>query len=199
VLTAPPTFLDPVPGGFNYDPCATVGLAASSGQSVAYPFYYAPSSNQGDCWTTAAHEVNDASLLFFDQPRNPGLIANGYLGFDTTLVGVLPGGIPDLLSSLGDWFTWESNYTGSVGGVTFIALTASVPTDANDGSGGVTILSVAGQPVPEPSTGLLLITPLLFIFARVSLRRVSFDSFVARPASCPYPSNALLQAYVGRP
>jgi len=168
-LSAPPAFLDPPNGGYDYNPCTLqVGDPGISG--LAYPFYYAVGGDPTVCGTTAYEEVNGTTLYFSDQPKDSEISAGQLMEFQTTLVGALVGGVPDLLTDDGDWFTWESNYNGNGGGVV-----AGSEADADpEGTGGITILSVAGMPVadvPEPGALYLMLLSLFTLCATKSARR----------------------------
>jgi hypothetical protein len=83
-----------------------------------------------------------------------------YLEFVTDLAGINPDGTPS--SPLAS-FDWTDAFNGTVGG---IATTASnLPADPDSGSGGITIVSIDGVPVPEPSSLLLLAQPALILIA----------------------------------
>ena len=150
-LTAPPPFFDPPKGGYTY-PSSTVGASVD----LSYPFYYDALTNNGA--ELAAHETGGTALTFDDTPKNPclpgGVGCNGgqharsgsYDAFTTHLMGILPGfsgGDCVALGTcvdLGIGFTWKSTYNWNTGGV---SQTKSSPlSDASDGTGGVTLISV---------------------------------------------------------
>jgi hypothetical protein len=147
VLTAPPAFSDPPPGGYIYT------TNSSSIFYEAYPFYYnqtavptgcAFSQINGQCNTLITTDEGN-TLIFFDAPRNPLLPAGDYMGFTTNLVGVLPDNT--LGPVLATW-SWISTYNGDTGGVT---ETASTAPPNGSGTGGVTITSINGVPQTPPS------------------------------------------------
>jgi hypothetical protein len=131
VLTAPPSFFDPPPGGYTYFTSPKYLVFAG-----AWPFYYNPAAVPSPPITIGG------TLNFFDQPKDPLLPAGDHLAFRTRLVGLTPlnafGG--DILYE----FTWQSTYSGATGGV---SETASISPDDGSGTGGVTLTSINGVPI----------------------------------------------------
>jgi len=140
VLTAPPAFPDPPDGGYTnqptgYDP---------------YPFAYYQSDPipkfNGD---GTVHIEDPYAVNFRDTPEFPLLPPGKVMQFTTSLVGVLDDNTPGPV--LYSW-TWESNFTGASGGVSY--LDNLLPPDPGSGTGGVTITSINGvllPPVVPPS------------------------------------------------
>jgi hypothetical protein len=140
-LVAPPSFLDPPPSGYTYQPQP----------DNSYPFYYDPS---GDLLVNET----DTTLQFFDDPADPCLFGGsgslcsgktappgGVFAFTTHLVGVNPDGSA---TDLGIGFDWYTTFNGTSGG---IATTKNAnPPDKGSGSGGVTIVDV--QKIYSPTT-----------------------------------------------
>jgi autotransporter-associated beta strand protein len=129
-LTAPPSFLDPPPGGYTY--CVTTGWTACQ---TSYPFY--PT-------TKTSTTVN-----LFDSPRDPTLKSGQYLIFSDRLIGILPTFVAgtDCLAAgtcvdLGVGFDWTSNYNGSYGGIAVTASNQPIDPATADGLGGINIISV---------------------------------------------------------
>jgi hypothetical protein len=149
-------FLDPPAGGYSYNPCG-VSAPFSTGAQTANPFYYSPTAYPNDCFTVARH-VSGNTLNFGDEPMDHQLtatqIANGNIPMLTTdLVGYTnpsPGVyVPG--PSLFEW-TWNTTYNGSIGSASRSANLPGQPLDPCDTcSGHVTITSINGVPVPEPS------------------------------------------------
>jgi autotransporter-associated beta strand protein len=122
-LTAPPPFLDPVPGGYIYCP----GLNS-------YPFYFDPTNSYSVNWFNLQAHTSTHELKFEDRPANPMLPAGGDMRFTTSLVGILPGNIPG--ESFYDW-SWKSTFNGTSGGVA--RTINNLPVDPGSGTGGVAI------------------------------------------------------------
>ena len=127
-------------------------------------------------------QEDDKSLIFSDSPQYPCLgpfaifltrcnntQEFGRVLFTTTLVGIFSDDTqanPHYVE-LSDSFTWEDTFNGITGGITIPANEFLV--DPDSGTGGITILSVNGVPVdasqvPEPSTFLLLLSGLCFVW-----------------------------------
>jgi hypothetical protein len=175
--SAPTTpFLDPVTGGYAYQGSSTC---------LAYPYYYDPSSTATNCSLTNATQ-NANNLLFNDNPEaacnlvtysadgSSCFLPGDSFGFSTQLVGILPDGQPS--NPLYYW-NWTDNYSAycpasdpitgncigtlSSGGIS--RLDSGVPVDPG-GNGGITILSmgpVDQSSVPEPASGILLVSALV--------------------------------------
>jgi hypothetical protein len=144
-LQAPPSIIDPPPGGYiGYDEGDT-----------AYPFYYNSSELDSDavpCIGTTKIKTTD-TLSFQDCPNLT------VVKFTTSLVGALPctmgspgcgtGTVPKTLFT----WTWESTFNGTLvcptcgsGGVS--QSKSIFPLDPNSGTGGVTVTSINGIPTP---------------------------------------------------
>jgi hypothetical protein len=171
-LTAP--WNDPPPLG--YPSCYNSdGILQDSDCVGATPFYY-PSAQTidgpNDCVHFLNHDANSACLIyleagntlnFYDAPENPN--TGEFTDYLTELVGILPNGQPS--APLYSW-TWEDNYqppnTGGV--VTSINYWSVDP----GGNGGLSILSVNGQTVPEPPcVGLVVLG--MSILAEIGRRK----------------------------
>jgi hypothetical protein len=160
-----PPYLDPPLGGYSYNPCGGPAPGASGG---ANPFYYNPAPSN-DCWSLAKNETT-TTLSFGDEPMDPELtpaqIAAGDVPtFTTELVGILPGGMPGKVQF--EW-TWETTYNGFAStNPASSARAANSPQlqPGFDGTGHVTILSIKGFPIPEPSALFLLASGVLAMLA----------------------------------
>ena len=153
-LTAPPGFLDPPPGGYDYE--LTAGYPTGDN---AYPFYYNPNPNPGQPGPAelAAHEprgIDGTILNFKDTPTDPCLFGGDSAGvpgcngsnaqrgqtvqFITHLAGINPDGTAH---DLGIGFNWNSSNNGTSGGTA--TTKNSLPMDPGSGTGGATITSVS--------------------------------------------------------
>jgi hypothetical protein len=143
-LQAPPRYSDPPSGGYK----------SSDPKDSAYPFYL--NSGDLDLLETAY------TLSFVDQPSiPPGRLAKG---FTTSLVGVLPSGLPS--APLFTW-TWVTTFDGTIGGL--IQNKSTTPAVPGSGTGGVTITSINGvQLPPAVSSGQLVMTASGLAYSRVS-------------------------------
>jgi hypothetical protein len=162
-VTAPPPFLDPPLGGYNY-----------AGTSGRYPFYYQWNTLATTCMqfmrgtsTCILPVINAAgtTLSFFDSPQdscfaggvNAGtpncngktVLAGSFLGFTADVVGVSPSFVADTnciplktCVDLGVGFSWKSNYNGGALGGVFDVTASDVLADPTGGTGGVSITSV---------------------------------------------------------
>lgn len=140
-----------------------------------YCIEYASNNPGAPC--VATFQNDDAAINFFDTPSDQCLPPGGYylLGlpycvdppgsaeqFTTQLVGVSAGGEEIPLSTLGlapgvDSFTWSDTFNGTTGGISG----SDLPADPGSGTGGITILSVDGVPVPEPGSLAMMSTALV--------------------------------------
>jgi hypothetical protein len=118
----------------------------------AYPFYYNPSIipigcaiGNGVVCTLPITSANGQTLNFFDSPRWTDLPTGGYIGFTTSLVGVLANNA--IGPVLFQW-SWESTYNENTGGVQ-IQTASSEPVDGS-GTGGLKITSINGAPQTPP-------------------------------------------------
>jgi hypothetical protein len=138
-LQTPPSFTDPVDGGFTYDP-STVG---------SYPFYYSQTELNGaaaGCGGTGPIETT-TELHFNDCPADPLAQGQGQLMvFTTSLVAVLSGNQPGPVL---DTWIWASNFNGTANGS--VAANNPTPVDPGSGTGGVVIQSVNGARQTPPS------------------------------------------------
>jgi hypothetical protein len=150
ILSSPPTFLDPVFSGYTYNPIET---------ALNYPFYYSVSSLPGGCAEynrTGNCKVpiisnQNTTLNFYDSPSWYLLPSGRYMGFQTSLVGVLSDGTVG--QTLYQW-NWQSTYKPSVlggAGSGGIQTASSLPVDGN-GDGGVTITGINGIAQTSPTT-----------------------------------------------
>jgi hypothetical protein len=173
-----PPFLDPVLGGYTYNPCGGTAPGSSGG---ANPFYYNTSTENMDCWSLINNETtkkNPTTLTFGDEPMDPELTSteisqNNVPTFMTALVGITTDPQGKLIASPTPFsWTWQSTYNGMVGGIATTANDPSNPDNPTGGKGRVTILTINGVPVPEPS-GLSLLIPgtLTILAAHWSVRR----------------------------
>jgi hypothetical protein len=165
----PPTPSDPIIY-IKYDPST----------AAPYPFYYQPNGPSGDCQSLQANEPSSTMLTFFDSPNDGNLTNNEFLEFTTCLVGVGVFGNPvdtnlvPLPASSNDCFNWEDTFTGpdvicphSLGSLLYCEIvgpvgSGGIPNLDNAISSGYPDLGIGGitltsQPVPEPSTILLLL------------------------------------------
>jgi hypothetical protein len=145
-VTGTPPFSDPPPsGGYTYE----------DGNDFAYPFYW----NSGEladglipCTKDFPIETIN-TLKFQDCPGDPLLPKGVAAEFTTSLVGILPSGIPSAPPLL-TW-NWETTFAGlafGIGGVSHVSQTKSIfPIDPNSGGGGVTITSINGVPQIPPT------------------------------------------------
>ena len=121
-------------------------------------------------------------------------LPSSFLSFTTEIVGVTAPPVTTKTSPLAPpdcgtcvflgGFSWDDNFNGTVentfpdpktgtGGVfNPVALTSDVPVDPTSGTGGITIVSVNGTSVPEPSTLILLATSLFFCWVMVGKRKI---------------------------
>ncbi len=166
-----PPFLDPPPGGYNYNPC---GGKASGASGAASPFYFtlAPSA---DCWSLSQNETS-TTLSFGDEPMDHHLTAaqiaaNNIPKFETYLVGIVDDdGVYEASSPLFYW-TWQTTYNGAAPGngsvldVTSRSANSPMLQPGSGGTGHVTITSIDGVPVPEPPTLSLLAFGVFAMFA----------------------------------
>lgn len=116
-----PPYLDPPLGGYSYQ----------IGGDDSLPFYWGENGATAGEITTYTH-AND--LTFYDAPAESRLTGAQFIAFTTALVGVLPDNSWDALYA----WNWDSNFNGTVGGVSIRGNT--VPPDPGSGTGGVTIL-----------------------------------------------------------
>jgi hypothetical protein len=139
-LVAPPSFLDPPPGGYDYE------SAQYPDGDQSYPFYYDPNSGeldgQNDGYTLSFSDTpadrclpggNSAGVKGCNGSNAP---AGSFLGFTTHLAGVNMDGTA---TDLGIGFTWTSTFNGTSGGTS--TTKNALPPDPG-GTGGVTVTSV---------------------------------------------------------
>jgi hypothetical protein len=108
--------IDPyAPGGLvvPYVDPPSGGGASFGGFADNLPFYWDEEGATGTGYHLSDNETNTA-LLYTDTPAEPLLQPGESLGFNTSLVGILPDGSWDILYN----FEWQSNYNGTSGGVT---------------------------------------------------------------------------------
>jgi hypothetical protein len=135
-LSAPPSFLDPPPGGYKDKP------------SDAYPFAIPPdvlpTLTLDDTAVSYYDDPEDACLPGFNTPIHNALLqqfcqnqeANGpQMSFRTSVVGIDQAGQPVPLP-IGD-VTWSSTFNGTSGGISL--LVNELPPDPDSGTGGITI------------------------------------------------------------
>jgi hypothetical protein len=170
-LTATPTatFLDPPAWGY-------LSLGAFNPFPFYYPVPWVSAPNVRDIWdpSTGAYDIPivDPSgdvLVFSDNPGDfclpggnpsrcdpvPGLLdpPGSFIGFTTALVGVKQDGT--VSPPLYQW-TWTDSFNGTSGGVS--ALSSPNPVDPGSGTGGISITSVNGVPIPLAFTATSLPT-----------------------------------------
>jgi hypothetical protein len=168
LVPVPPNqaFLDPPVSGYSYNPCG-INAPFSTAAATANPFYYSPNPNisPSDCFTVAAHVAGN-TLKFGDEPMDRQLTATQIAAgefptFTTDLVGVLPGNITG--PPLFEW-TWNTTFNGSTGSA---SRSANEPGQELDPcatcTGHVTITSINGVPVPEPSPFIAFTSSVLAI------------------------------------
>ena len=161
-LYTPPAFLDPPPGGYEYELTArdqaTGELIYPAGDN-AYPYYYNPKLNPGEAGQPELedHELggtDGAELTFFDEPQDPCLFGGAGVGttlcngsgagapetlqFRTNLVGIKPDGSPH---DLGVGFNWDSSCNNTTGGTG--ATKNALPSDPGGGTGHSTVTFVS--------------------------------------------------------
>ena len=168
---APPSFPDPLPGGYTYQFCDTDCPNETAAHffalfqpnfATAAPFYYSLDDILSGCAFLAAGSGNcntfislGNTLNFFDAPQYVGSLPTGqYTYFTTSLVGFSSSGA---VSGTHDTWQWKSNYTvplvapnGSSGGA---STTSGGLPPTPGGTGGVTLLAVNGVPL-VPSTNI---------------------------------------------
>jgi hypothetical protein len=195
-LTAPPTFLDPVPGGYTY-PLSCSFLNTSSATDYAFPFYYAVNGPVTDCMSLdyPSRHPDASTFTFFDSPSDRCLLsgflspfcgfttAQGFLEFTTQLVGVNSAGnpVPLPVSPADDQFIWSDTFDGCrygfgldcEGGITIFQLDSADSSNPATGTGGITLLSVNGTPVPEPP-GIAILASGIGVMLIVRKRKMLF-------------------------
>jgi hypothetical protein len=166
-------YTDPPPGGG----------PAFGGFADDLPFYWdeqgpggGPELSNG--YNLGAH-TTPATLDYTDTPTEPGLQPGQFLGFNTSLVGVLadqPSDRPQTWDLLYD-FTWKSNFNGTRGGVS--RPRSIEPADPN-GTGGIFDLRLDLNPedIPEEVRELM----------EADGARNASVTLPAQPTSVPEPS-----------
>jgi hypothetical protein len=158
-LAIPPTFFDPpAQGGYTYE----------SYYDNANPFYL--TSSELIAASTAS------SLSFLDTPTDPVLdprLQSKYSftptatadAFATSLVGVLPTGLPSM--PLSGW-TWQSTFNGTSGGLRTSKNLGSIDPGSGTG-GGASITSINGVQLPTAvSPGQVATTASGLAYSRVT-------------------------------
>ena len=154
-----------------------------------------PSGGPSQGYTEAA---GAAAALSVSLPCTPDKLANGQLAFMTELVGITNGYVggpcsPTTCVDLAN-FSWIDNFNGladdalsGTGGISFGAPVSDMFVDPMSGTGGITILSVDGSPIPEPSTTTLLMTGILLLIIIGSRRTIHhrFMVLVNTGSICP--------------
>jgi hypothetical protein len=148
-LVAPPSFYDPPQGGYQNEPST----------AFSFPFFWSSTELNRliPCTKDSAVETGN-QLRFQDCPANPIYwpLAAPPTSFTTSLVGVLPSGLPS--ARLFTW-TWQSDFGGYViggspPGLGGVWQTKSIsPIDPSSGTGGVTITSINGVPLATLNSG----------------------------------------------
>ena len=203
-LTAPPSFLDPPPGGYTY--CATTFCGNN------YPFFYDPAqlatgcahASGGVCVTKI--ETGPAPTLnFFDAPSDPCLAdpgggpslawrtvsgvaaacsnavapAGSQLAFTTYLVGIRPTFIPGTdCRSFGTCVALGSfSWTDTFNGTTTIPGNggATASDQEVDAGSGIGGIMVSNASVPEPSSAMILSSGLFLCMLIARWRRVHYE------------------------
>jgi len=179
------------PTSLNTYPFYIPGFAADQileGTSTTLSFGDSPNDAciSGPVAPSPGYVIIAAQAALAGAPAPCGGVSNlaswgSYLGFTTTLVGVTsaPGCIDigtcvDLAG-----FTWTDNFDGintssitGGGGVSNIAnFSSDVEADPSTGEGGVTIVSIDGEPVAEPSSVILLISSTTFLILIAKWRK----------------------------
>jgi hypothetical protein len=103
-------------------------------------------------------------------------LAGSVLAFTTQLVGVSTTGADIPLSDRGlnpllDSFTWIDSYNGTSGGIS--TTKNDLPVDLDTGTGEITVLSVNGTVVSEPTPLTILAPGFLFLLLMRSWKRSS--------------------------
>ncbi|MFZ1085604.1 MAG: Ig-like domain repeat protein [Terracidiphilus sp.] len=144
-LQAPPAFSDPPLGGYTY----------MSADPKAYPFLWGPSALSGVDPCTKTTPVETSSTLLFEDCPGDNLLFGAAIEFTTSLVGVLPSGLPS--APLLTW-TWQSTFDGTnTGGVSQTVSTS--PTEPESGTGGVALTSIDGVSVTPLLTPTVTVSP----------------------------------------
>ena len=144
-LSAPPSFNDPPPQGYEYQ------VQQGTPNAVELPVYWNLFTSGN---LSLPYYETDTTLSFYDSPQdpclagaNPSLVATycggntapagSKLAFTTHLVGIqgdLPGAA---VIDTGQGFSWTDTFNGTSGGIP--ALNNPNPVDPGSGSGGITV------------------------------------------------------------
>lgn len=171
-LSAPPSFSDPVLGGYTYQYTDPLWPITLPNFPTAYPFYYSTLDFQNGCAAYGSGQCfvpvessGGTALNFFDQPISPQCGGqNDCIALQTQLIGICDAASTSPLctgsgesSPLSQW-SWTTNATCIAGAAGVCTLpgggisTSSVelpPVGAE--SGGVTITGINGVPSPTVS------------------------------------------------
>ncbi|QSJ18094.1 choice-of-anchor K domain-containing protein [Nostoc sp. UHCC 0702] len=150
------------------------GGSAFGGFADNLPFYYDEAGPTG----TGLHlqdNLTDTTLSYFDEPAEPSLIDDEFLGFNTFLVGILPDNTWDALFG----FSWKSNYNGSTGGVSRRSKPATLDPNA---TGGIFDLQLDLNPEDVPEE-------VRTVMETDGSRNASFT--IEPPVKTPEPSSIL--------
>ena len=150
-----PPYIDPPLGGYaSYPP-------GHSDDNL--PFYWDETGPTGTLYHYKDN-LTSTTVSFQDTPSEPqlksgsplicsvvSLLCPEYLGFNTSLVGILADNSWDVLYS----FSWKSNFNGTVGGVSVRSNTD--PIDPNSGTGGIfdVVLDLNPEDIPESVLDLM--------------------------------------------
>jgi hypothetical protein len=169
LLSAPPAFNDPAPGGYTY--CSTpppLGLGVTCDNA---PFYYGVNAPASNPLSLAANETTPTMLSYYDAPGDWCLLGSsgspsaawnandpvpGLNGVSTPIQSIcsrtqlssgalaftthLAGVLPNgSPQDLGIGFSWTDNFNGSSGGIA--TLLNFLPTDDGSGDGGIVLTS----------------------------------------------------------
>jgi hypothetical protein len=167
--SAPPSFIDPVPGGWDTTlhkiTCGngkTFTTKVANGEN-SNPFYWGPTELAGNETAT--------TLSFLDTPTNVCLsglpwagptTSGAYEEFTTTLVGM--NGISLISLPAIDTWDWVTTFNGTAGGAQ--TLENIIPADPGSGTGGTAIISVNGVPVSvvaEPPEIMVFVLALFML------------------------------------
>ena len=156
--------VDPPLTGYNYNPC---GGTPSGSSALANPFYFTPTGST-DCWSLVNNETpttNPTTLSFGDEPMDhlltsAQIAANNVPKFKTSLVGIEQTDEESLVASSPLFFwTWDTTYTGSAGGVNCATTNGDICSRSGNspdlqpgvgGTGRVAITSINGVPCHMP-------------------------------------------------
>jgi hypothetical protein len=138
---------------------ATAGENPTFMDSPADPCLLNPDGSPSIAWQTD-YTYNNKNKVKVKERCNVASPSAGELDFTTTLVGIITPNVYALLPYSFEWTdTFNDALTGmdGMGGIQYISTPGTeIPVDPSTGFGGITVVSVNGVPVPEPSSFLIL-------------------------------------------